>query len=1078
MNFHEILVNIGGDASGAKRALKDAAVAMGVFGKEKQTAEADVDITEVRTKLTIARAELRRLGRMKVTPEVKLKMGQLVAQIVAYETLLKRANEQTKRNTSSTAAFRRGLSNLIETLKPDSVKIGAFSFSLSRAGFAILAVAGAITKSLLGALAAMAASLTLAIGGLGALAVAALAALGPLLAIGLAAAKRFTDATKAADEAKTAMDNYREATRAQKDAERGLESAQRDAKQAQFALADARRQAAEEARQAIRDEQAAELDLANAQQDVLAAQEAVTQAREDAARALVDLRLAAQGAALSEKQAALDLKDAKDALQAVQADPTASSDQIKRARLEVAQAELQLKAARVDGKRSQEDLADAEKAGINGSDQVVSAQQALVDAQQRATEATVALAAAQREVAQNAKEGIRGDESVVSARRAVADANRQVEDSQRNVARATRETAQAQKELNQANAQAAAVGPGTAGFALTKAITEMKRAFNEITAGGADNIFRGLADALKTLAPSIKVLKDEFTGLGQAVGDAFRFMGREFASPEWQRIFKGLIDLASSIVPVVARGFVGLAKVFAQIAIAAKPFLVDGLNGIVETVGKLGKLTGNSSTLGAAIGVMIDNLKDWIALIGELGGAWIAFSIVAAPAGQEMVRFFTDGARALREFFSSAQGKTDVQDFFADTLPLAMSVLSLIGTLLEVFIAFGQTVAPALKPVIDALNTLLGIIRDVLQGINDLPGPLGTIVGAFLAFGPAVGFLRVIRFLLKPITAGFALLGRVLTGGAISAGLSRLGTGFAGFASLMKGRLLPLLARVGPMFLRFLGPAGLALAATLEWGDDLGRIAADFLGFGDDAIQNATELQNALGHQSDALFEVNKLLQALNKTSVGPDINTKEDLWAAYSKKQVDRMTEILARGGSLAGRKWVTEGARALTEGRDRLYRAAGNSFNAVSEAATAFEPNMKTAGRRLGEAVAAGIRAAARTVKSAMHAVAQGIRDVLPGSEPKDQSSPLRHLDRAGQAAMENFSRGLRQAARGAAGDVKLGFSGVSRAAAGVGGGGGGGRNVTMHNHFQTPGGGSPDPGVAVAQLSRRLRARALEV
>ncbi len=1077
MNIHEILVNIGGDARGAKDALKDVARDMAIFGKQKATAEADLDTTEARTKLTILRAELRNLSRRKVTPEVELEIGQTIAKIAALEAALKTAESRMSKTTNSSANLKRGLSNLVETLKPDSVRLGAFSFSLSRAGFAILAVAGAITKSLLGALAAMAGSLTLAIGGLGALGVAAIGALGPLVAIGAAAASRFSSATQAAEDAKTALDNYRDASRAQAEAERSLTDAQRTAKQAQLTLADARKTAAEEAKQAIADEQAAELDLADAQAAVLSAQQAVTQAREDAARALVDMRLAAQGAALSEKQAALDLKDAQEALQAIQADPTASSEQIKQARLDLAQAELQLKSARVDSQRSQEDLSDAEKAGVSGSDQVVSAQQAVADAQQRAAEASLALADAQREVAQNAREGIRNDENVVAARRAVADANRGVEDAQRNLARATRDTTQAQKELNQANAKAAAVGPGTAGFALTKAITEMKRAFNEITAGGADNIFQGLADALNTLAPAIKGLKDNFTDLGQAVGDAFRLMGREFASPEWQRIFAGLINLAERIVPIVARGFIGLARVFGNIARAAKPFLIDGLKAITGSIRDLANLTQDKGVLGAAVGSMIDNLKSWVNLIGQVAGAWIAFATVAAPFGQQMVDFFAEGAEKLREFFQSAQGKNQTEAFFRDTIPLAKSTLSTIGTLLQVFLAFGQLVAPALKPAMDVLNEFLKIVRDILQAAADLPGPLDTIVGALLAFGPAVGIIRVLKFLLKPITGAFGLLSRVLTSGALATGIRTVIGGFSSIAGFVGARLLPMLARIAPMFLRFLGPAGLALAAVLEWGDDLGRGIAEIIGFSDRAIEQTEQVAEAQGHLADALWQVNEVLRGLGKTKIGDIINTKEDLWAAFSKKQVDRMERILARGGSLAGRKWITEAGKALENGRQRLYAKSGQAFREIGRAATDFEPHMKTAGEKIVGALADGIRAAAKAAGNAMRHVVQGIRNLLPGSEPKDRSSPLVNLDKAGKATVENFTKGLRDAARGAAVDTRIGLAGVGRAAGRVGGGGGN-RTINMNNHFQVPGGGSPDPNVAVAQMSRRLRARALDL
>jgi hypothetical protein len=125
--------------------------------------------------------------------------------------------------------------------------------------------------------------------------------------------------------------------------------------------------------------------------------------------------------------------------------------------------------------------------------------------------------------------------------------------------------------------------------------------------------------------------------------------------------------------------------------------------------------------------------------------------------------------------------------------------------------------------------------------------------------------------------------------------------------------------------------------------------------------------------------------------------------------------------------------------------------------------------------------------TVKGAV----EKVTNLLPGSEPKDPTSPLRGLGKRGEALLGNFRDGILAAAPdlrksvndslrnlvdptiSAALSGSVDLSGVSLPSSALAGAG-----STTTQHYNTsisaPGGGSPDPRVAVALLDQELRNR----
>jgi hypothetical protein len=75
---------------------------------------------------------------------------------------------------------------------------------------------------------------------------------------------------------------------------------------------------------------------------------------------------------------------------------------------------------------------------------------------------------------------------------------------------------------------------GTAAHALKGAFGDFGQVFDRTLAQGSDAVMRGLAGGLRMLQPMVRSLQGEFTNFGRVVGDAFRTLGAEFASPAWQ----------------------------------------------------------------------------------------------------------------------------------------------------------------------------------------------------------------------------------------------------------------------------------------------------------------------------------------------------------------------------------------------------------------------------------------------------------------------------------------------------------------------------------------------------------------
>lgn len=282
----------------------------------------------------------------------------------------------------------------------------------------------------------------------------------------ISARDQLADSERGVAEARKGVADAAEGVR---DAEKGLADASREAAVAADELAAAQRDAVfgtkelEDAHEGVAD---AEKDLADAQKDSLLAQEDLTAARERAAEVLEDLAVSAKGAVLDEREAILDLKDAREALAAGpdidEAKPGESADAVaererrnaearkewaedrERLQIRVERAEMRLAEAQERNGEAADELAEAQARGIEQSEEVTAARDAIAAAADAERTAEEALAEAKARVVE-VQEALA--QRVVDAQARVVEANDRVTEAAGRVRDAQDQAAAAQQRV-------------------------------------------------------------------------------------------------------------------------------------------------------------------------------------------------------------------------------------------------------------------------------------------------------------------------------------------------------------------------------------------------------------------------------------------------------------------------------------------------------------------------------------------------------------------------------------------------------------------------------------------------------
>ncbi|WP_018502980.1 transglycosylase SLT domain-containing protein [Parafrankia discariae] len=295
------------------------------------------------------------------------------------------------------------------------------------------------------------------------------------------------------------------------------------------AVADARRRVADayedadrQVTQANQRLQSAERTLLRSHEDLTRAQEDLTEARRDARRDLEELGRETERHGLTMRKAQLDVAEAKQRLDEVMADTSATELQREAARISYEESKNNLQDTTIRIQEQKDEYAELAAKGVDGSSQVVAAQRGVRDA-------TVGVGDAQRGVA----------EAQAGVTQAQRDGAQRIEDAQRSLTRAVEA---------QADAQAAAAAQGVAGAdayaqALAKLppltrefvgyLTSIMPEFDRLKVASS-NMFPGIETGLRALMTNLGIVEGGLERTALGFGRVAETAGRAFSGPAFR----------------------------------------------------------------------------------------------------------------------------------------------------------------------------------------------------------------------------------------------------------------------------------------------------------------------------------------------------------------------------------------------------------------------------------------------------------------------------------------------------------------------------------------------------------------
>ena len=712
-------------------------------------------------------------------------------------------------------------------------KLGATASAASGVISAMIATGAAIGPAIVPAAAAAAA----AIGGIGTAAAASVGGIG-VLVVGLkgvfgavSEARKAQDAValSAMKSAKTQVDSSSRIAAAQdalKNAEASLANVRANsasaARRASRAIVEAQRgvktateQAAKGVESAIARQAAAERTLQSALLQEERAQISLSAARRQAKRDMEDLTNAVAEGQLSQRQAALDVQTAYDALVAAQDSGS---------RIERDQAQLAYDRATQAQKRAADEqarlVADQKKSksqGVEGAPVVTNAKQQLEDAKAAVAEAKRSAVEATKAIAEAR---VAGNRAVAKAEQDLADAVVARTDQQRQaafaVAQAQQGVVSAQRSLRDANTQTAA-----GATAVATATDKATQAYNKLTPEGkrlADfltdelipgfervrdiaqrPIALGMLKGLQAMKPLVKPVERLVKNLSDTMGDLLESAGKALGGKFWVDFTNFLADEGGQALRDVAAIFGNIAEGIAAVSIALEP-VGDVFLGFLKDITKRFAEFVESGGLDK----FLDYVEEISPLLGDFaksfGAAFIDLLKAFAPIGEIVLD-------VLGKFFD-----------IITKIP-TKTLTKIVGGLLLLF-----TVVPAIIAVTAAFSGIAAAIAFVSTGIG---GVVAAIVGIAVGIGIAAAAFKPFRdYLVNVLWPVLKQIGEVAMEGIrrglgrVSAAIKRnapalkeMGDGFRRFVTFITTKVLPLL---GPFLAGGFEALGLVIGVFID----------------------------------------------------------------------------------------------------------------------------------------------------------------------------------------------------------------------------------------------------------------------
>lgn len=826
---------------------------------------------DVDREMAAIRDRIKKLGAQTINVDVKAEpfADRIQAEFDRLKAIVKRSDVEVKVKTDAArAATELGailvLLNRIDKDKA-TVKVetsgaiskfgdllGSLNLSLGRLG-ALIALGSSIGTSIVPA----AAAATSAIGYLGTAALAAGSGIGVMLLGFSGIGDAVSAMNQLADDQEKSTVSLNRSSNAVAGGLDQIESAERS-------LASTRRrnsEAAQDAARAVRDAQQVEKDAisetARANADALEryedaqraaeqadiaterAQQDLSKAYAAARREIEDLNSAIRGNALDQRQAALDIAEAKKDLDEKLANPRATKEEREQADITYQQRLLQMDELERKAAEISEEQEKRLASGVSGSEEVEKAEQDIVDAQERAKDAARALQRAEQD-----RDRIR-----LEGKRKVSDAEQRITDA---------ELAQSRQRLDAADAlfsanQSLAAGQRTlanaydrSGIAGGDALDNVRTAMGKLSPdaqkfatyifgmrdaffalrAAADPVLSGAQRALESLLgetsasaiDKMQPLFDFVERVATAVGDIFERVAQTLQGDTFGRFFSYISETAVPTLENLYTSFENLTLGFINLFLAFTPLsqqIEDGFLGMTESFRVWTEGLNDNAGFQRFLDYLGDAGPRIIDLLGALVRAVAAVVVAAAPIGDISVAGFTALFEAidaipqgvLNGLVAGIAATSAALAVFAgvsaaarlSTAGLAAGGIGLLVLAFAALVSWAQSLAdtnPVLAELVSILATVVGVIGVAVVAVR-----LATV--AQQAWSAITTFMIAKKTALAAAVVRYqaATVGATTSTGLLNGALFRA----SGTGALAAASMTAVTAAAGPLSVALLG---------------------------------------------------------------------------------------------------------------------------------------------------------------------------------------------------------------------------------------------------------------------------------
>jgi hypothetical protein len=193
----------------------------------------------------------------------------------------------------------------------------------------------------------------------------------------------------------------------------------------------------------------------------------------------------------------------------------------------------------------------------------------------------------------------------------------------------------------------------------------------------------GVNKAAKTLIPTAQGLRGAWDSLGRAFAESAQTIADGVAQlgPQLQRQIRDSGTVLRALAPAIAP----FLEVLLNIAHAALPFLIQGINAVTAKLKGWASATRDTTALSARIGVLIAHFRLWAGIISSVSAGLRSMFSAAEPQIRAFVQWIAKGAAAFARWAASADGRRQIQSFLSQALPMIQRLAGLVGKVAQLW---------------------------------------------------------------------------------------------------------------------------------------------------------------------------------------------------------------------------------------------------------------------------------------------------------------------------------------------------------------------------------------------------------